>query len=84
MITQKEIKSLKAFGYEVFEVTGHKNGTHCFDYKGSVRGIHRICPAYIAHKGEKKAWEEVLKFHNKNVVGKLTTKIVSRKIVELL
>jgi hypothetical protein len=67
MITEKEIQSLKDFGYRVFEVTGWKTGTHCFDYEGNVKGIRKICPAYTPHKGETKAWESVLKFHKENV-----------------
>ena len=67
MITEKEIKFLKDFGYRVFEVTGHKNGTHCFDYTGNAKGIRKICPAYTAHKGETKTWEAALKFHKENI-----------------
>ena len=70
MITEKQIKKLKKFGYEVFEVVGHKEGTHCFDYYGyEVPKIRSICPAYVAHKGEMKAWEAVLKFHQEKVEG---------------
>lgn len=69
MITDKEIANLKAFGYNVFEVTGWKTGTHCFDYKGKVNGIRKNVPAYTPHKGEMKAWEAVLKFHTEEVEG---------------
>jgi hypothetical protein len=66
MITDKEIANLKAFGYNVFEVTDRKTGTHCFEYKGNVSVININCPSYVAHKGEQKAWEAVLKFHKRS------------------
>jgi Zn/Cd-binding protein ZinT len=66
MITEKEIKSLKDFGYEVIEVTGWKNGTHCIEYNGNIADLRRACPAYRPFKDEISAWAGALKFHLKN------------------
>ena len=70
MITQKEIDSLKAFGYKVFEVSGWKTGTHCFDYDGKVSSLSD-CPSYTPHKGEQKAWEAALRFHKKRYTNEI-------------
>lgn len=58
------IKELKAFGYEVFEVTGWTNGKYCFRLRDEYGYFH---DSYTVYKTKEKAWEGVLKWHNKNL-----------------
>lgn len=59
-----KIKELKAFGYNVFEVTGWTNGSFCWKLRDKYGYFHDTNSVY---KTEEKAWEAILRWHNKNL-----------------
>ena len=60
----KELKALKAFGYNVFEVTGWTNGKYRFELRDKYQYYH---DSYSVYKTEEKAWEGVARWHAKNL-----------------
>jgi hypothetical protein len=57
------IKELKAFGYEVFEVTGWNNGKYCFSLR-DIYGVYH--DSYSPCKTKEKAWESAARWHAKH------------------
>ncbi len=59
-----KIKELKAFGYNVFEVTGWTDGSFRWELRDKYGYFH---DSYAVYKTEEKAWEGILRWHNKNL-----------------
>lgn len=63
-MTPSEIKELKKFGYNVFEVTGYTNGKYCYDLDNQEYDV--FYSSYSVKKTKEKCWEAAARHFVKN------------------